>query len=574
MTRLLSIAAFLLAALLAVPASAQENWTGDWNGTLATPNGPLRLLLTIRQAPDGALGAELESLDQAPGRKIPVANVAVANGRLTFAIPAIRATYEGVWQAGAGRFEGQFNQGAALPLAFERGAGQARPTVAGLDGVWQGSVNRGGVDLRLILRIATNAHGTTASLDSPDMMANGLPVAELARDGRTVTFSIPASGVSYRATLADDGSRMSGTWTRPGSPDAIVAFVRRTEAAAPRLRPQLPRPPFPYRSEEVAFDNPRAPGVRLAGTLTVPAGAGPFPAAILITGSGGQDRDESIWGHKPFAVLADHLSRHGIAVLRYDDRGVGASTGAQDGATSADFASDARAALAYLRARPEIDARAIGLIGHSEGGLIGPLAAVDGGGVAYLVMLAGPGTDSRALMEAQRRALGAAQGQSAAELDRSAPIHDLLYAVSAGTKSSADAEAAVRAAMTDEAMLTAGLPLSQRDALVRRFLDPWFRYFAAYDPAPVLARVRVPILALNGALDRQVIAAENLAGIRAATTGNRDVTAVELPGLNHMFQTARTGALGEYADIEESFAPAALDVIARWIRARFPPRPS
>jgi pimeloyl-ACP methyl ester carboxylesterase len=573
MTRLLAIAALLVAALFAGPARAQENWAGDWNGTLVTPNGPLRLLLTIRQGAEGALTAELESLDQAPGRKIPVAAVAVANGRLTFAIPMIRATYEGVWQAGAGRFEGQFSQGAPLALAFERGAGAARPTIAGLDGVWQGSINRNGVDLRLILTVATNANGTTASLDSPDLLANGLPVMGLARDGGTVTFSVPASGVSYRATLAEDGARMNGIWSRPGSPDATVAFARRVAAAAaPRPRPQTPRPPFPYRAEEVAFDNPRAPGVRLAGTLTLPPGAGPFPAAILISGSGAQDRDETIWGHKPFAVLADHLTRQGIAVLRYDDRGVAASTGAQEGATSADFATDARAALAYLRTRREIDARAIGLVGHSEGGLIGPLAAVEDEGVAYLVLLAGPGTSTRTLMEAQRRAIGAAQGQTGAELDRSAALYDLLSAVSGSARSAAEAEAAMRAALTDEAMTAAALPLAQRDAVIRRYLSPWFRYFAAYDPAPVLARVRVPVLALNGSLDRQVIAAENLAGIRAATARNREVTVTELPGLNHLFQTAQTGALGEYADIEETMAPAALDAVSGWIRARFGPR--
>jgi hypothetical protein len=575
MTRLLSIGAFLLAALLALPAQAQENWSGDWNGTLATPNGPLRLLLTIRQGADGALTAELESLDQAPGRKIPVAGVAVQDGRLTFAIPAIRATYEGRWEAGAGRFAGTFTQGAAMPLAFERGAGAARPLVSGLDGVWRGTVNRGGVDLRLIVTVATNAHGTTASLDSPDLMANGLALAGLARDGRTVNFSIPASGVSYRGTLDEQGGRMSGLWARPGSPDASVTFVRSAPAAgaaAPRLRPQTPRAPFPYRAEEVAFDNVRAPGVRLAGTLTLPPGRGPFPAAILISGSGPQDRDESIWGHKPFAVLADHLTRQGIAVLRYDDRGVAASTGAQDGATSADFATDARAALAYLRSRPEIDPRGIGLVGHSEGGLIGPLAAVEDEGVAYLVLLAGPGTSTRTLMEAQRRAIGMAQGQTPAELDRSAALYDLLSSLSGSARSAAEAEAAMRAALTDEAMIAAALPLAQRDAVIRRYLDPWFRYFAAYDPAPVLARVRVPILALNGSLDRQVIAAENLAGIRAATRANRDVAIMELPGLNHLFQTARTGALGEYQDIEESFAPIALGAVSRWILARFGPR--
>ncbi|MEA3043797.1 MAG: uncharacterized protein QOH47_1635 [Sphingomonadales bacterium] len=570
MTRLLSIAVFLLLALAAQPARAEQSWAGDWHGTLATPAGELRLVLTISEQTGGALAAELESLDQAPGRKIPVAAIAVADGRLTFAIPMISATYEGRWQADRGRFAGTFSQGSAIPLDFERGAAQARPVIAGIDGIWEGGVIRNDVRLRLILNVRTGPGGTIASLDSPDLLAMGLPVAALARDGETISFTIPAGGSAYRGILAADGSRMTGSWSRPGSPEAEVVFVRRPlGAAASRARPQLPRAPFPYRTEEVRFANPGAAGVTLAGTLTLPQGSGPFPAAILITGSGGQDRDETIFGHKPFAVLADHLTRGGIAVLRYDDRGVGASTGAQAGATSADFATDANAAFAYVSARAEIDRRAIGFVGHSEGGMIGPLAAVDNPEVAWLVLLAGPGVPARALMAAQGRAIGAAQGMSEAELDRIAPVQAALFAAAASEGDAAAVAARLRAALTDEMLQQAGVPLSQRDQMARAANDPWLRYFARYDPAPALARIRVPLLAVNGSLDRQVLPAANLAGIRAATAADRDVTIRELPGLNHLFQTARTGAVGEYADIEETFAPAAMALVTEWIRTRF-----
>jgi len=562
MTRLFSILAFLLAALVASPAQAQESWAGDWHGTLATPMGELRLLLTIRQAPGGALTAELESLDQAPGRKIPVGDIAIAGGRMSFAVPLIGARYEGAWQADAGRFTGTFSQGAALPLDFARGAAPARPAVAGLDGIWEGRVIRNGTPLRLILRIATGPGGTIASLDSPDMLAMGMPVGDLARDGQEVSFAVPAGATGYRGTLAPDGTRMSGTWTRTGSPDAEVTFVRRAQdaASAPRARPQMPRPPFPYRTEEASFANPRAPGVTLAGTLSLPEGPGPFPAAILISGSGPQDRDETVFGHKPFAVLADHLARAGIAVLRYDDRGVGGSTGAQAGSTSADFATDANAAFAFLRSRGEIDGRRIGFVGHSEGGMIGPIAAIGNPDVAYLVLLAAPGEPTVRLMAAQARAVGAAQGMSEAELDRSVASQQALFAAAA-----VDGDAAAVAARLE----AAGIPPALRAQLAAQAADPWLRYFVRYDPAPALARLRMPVLALNGALDRQVLPSENLAGIRAATSANRDATIRELPGLNHMFQTARTGAVGEYADIEETFAPAALEIVSSWIRARF-----
>jgi pimeloyl-ACP methyl ester carboxylesterase len=374
--------------------------------------------------------------------------------------------------------------------------------------------------------------------------------------------------------LSDDGGRIDGIWTRAGYPDAPVNFVRAQPSAAtqPRLRPQTPHPPFPYRSEEVHFANPRADAVTLAGTLTLPDGHGPFAAAILITGSGPQDRDETLLGHKPFAVLADYLTRHGVAVLRYDDRGVGGSTGPYAGATSAEFATDANAAFAYLRTRREIAPDAIGFVGHSEGGMIGPLAAMDNSQVVFLVLMAGPGTDIRSLMETQRRAIGQSMGVSNADLDRSAPIEAQLFAISASGLGEAEARAAAHAALTDAALTAAGIPVAQRDAMIDRVMDPWFRFFARYDPAPALRRIRVPVLAINGSLDRQVVPAANLAAIRAALAQDSDVTITELPGLNHLFQTAHSGGVGEYADIEETMAPAALATIADWINHRFPRR--
>lgn len=575
MSRLLSILAALLAVLLAPAAhAAQEPWTGDWHGTLTTPIGALRLLLTIRQSADGALAAELESVDQAPGQKIPVPTIAIADGRLTFAMPAIRATYEGRWDPARTLFAGTFTQnGTPLPLDIARGAGTAQPTVAGLDGSWETRIERNGVPLRLILRVATNALGTIALLDSPDMLASGLAVTGLARDGQAVRFSVPAGESSFQGLLSADGARMSGRWSRAGYPDSEAVFVRRAAGAdaAPR-RPQEPHPPFPYRTEEVRIPNMRAPGVTLAGTLTLPPGDGPFAAAILISGSGAQDRDESLMGHKPFAVLADHLTRAGIAVLRYDDRGTAQSTGRYSGATSADFATDAAAAYGYLRGRPEIDRAAIGYIGHSEGGMIAPLAAPDSPGAAFMVLLAGPGERTRDLMEAQRRAIGQSMGMSEAELGQAGPLQARIMEIAAGDLPPAEAEAAMRAAMSDTAIAGSGIVPAQRDMLIGRMLDPWFRWFLRYDPAPALRALRMPVLALNGALDRQVLPAANLAGIRAATAGNRDVTLTELPGLNHLFQTARTGGIGEYAEIEETMAPVVLRTVADWIRARFGPR--
>jgi pimeloyl-ACP methyl ester carboxylesterase len=566
MKKLLSIFALLLAALAALPAAAQENWTGDWHGTLSTPRGQLRIQLTIRAGDNGALSAELESIDQAPGQMTPVPTIAVTGGRLSFAIPAFSLTYEGVWDATGNRFNGLLHQASDLPLVLERGPFPAVPVIQGLDGNWEGSAQRNGATLRLVLRVTTGPRGTIASFDSPDQLAMGLPVTGLAREGDAVRFTLPAGNTSFTGTVA--GERLTGRWT-DGTETMLVRRPAGAAVAAPPRRPQTPQPPFPYRAEEVSIANARAPGTTLAGTLTLPQGRGPFPAAILITGSGGQDRDETLFAHKPFAVLADYLTRHGIAVLRYDDRGIARSTGRFAGATSADFATDANAAFAFLAARPEIDRRAIGFIGHSEGGMVGPIAAMDNPDVGFLVLLAGPGTPTRELLEAQRLAIARSQGTSEAVITQTAPLQAELVAVAAGDLDAAAARAALAASLTEARLQTLGVTAAQRDSMINTMLDPWFRWFLRYDPAPALRHFRGPLLALNGSLDMQVLPTSNLAGIRAATAGHRDVTVTELPGLNHLFQTARTGAVGEYATIEETMAPVVLQTVAEWIRTRF-----
>jgi uncharacterized protein len=568
MKRLVSILTLILTAFCAAaaPAQAPENWTGDWHGTLSTARGQLRMQLTIRAGEAGALTGEMESIDQAPGQKIPVPTLSVTGGRLTFAIPAFSLTYEGSWDAAGNRFSGTLHQGSDLPLVLERGAFPAQPVIQGLDGAWDATAQRGEATLRLVLRVTTGPRGTIASFDSPDQLATDLPVSGLTREGDAVRFALPSGNTSFAGTLT--GERLSGRW----ADGTEAVFVRRAagaaEAAPPR-RPQTPQPPFPYRAEEVSIPNASAPGVTLAGTLTLPEGQGPFPAAILVTGSGAQDRDETLFGHKPFAVLADYLTRHGIAVLRYDDRGTAHSTGRFARSTSADFATDANAAFAFLAARPEIDRRAIGFVGHSEGGMVGPIAATANPQVAFLVLLAGPGIPTRALLEGQRLAIARSQGESEAVIERTAPLQTELAAIAAGDLDDAAARAALMTSLTDARLQALGVTAAQRDSMINTMLDPWFRWFLRYDPAPALRHFPGPLLALNGSLDRQVLPGPNLAGIRAATAGHRDVTVTELPGLNHLFQTARTGGVGEYATSEETMAPVVLSTVADWLRARF-----
>jgi len=555
--------------LFAVPAFADPAVQQDWHGELATPGGKLMLVVRLTLDPAGAASGDVESINQAPGQRLPLTAVKATAEHLSFSIPLIGASYEAVWNAREGTWIGQFRQGMTLPLTLQRGTPPAAPVVDGLDGDWRAILTRDGRDLRLVLHVVTNERGTRVTLDSPDLGAFGLPVEQFARSGSTVHFTIPSTGVQFTGQLDAALATLGGAWSRSGQDAVDVRFRRDTQQAGLRKRSQWPLAQATYRSEDVAVPNPAAKGVVLAGTLTLPQGAGPFPAVILVSGSGAQDRDETMFGHKPFAVLADYLTRRGIAVLRYDDRGFGASTGNFDTATSADFASDANAAFAWLRRQPGIDARAIGLAGHSEGALVAPIAAAANPDLAFLVLLAGPATDTDRLILAQRRAAGLAQGLSSDAIGRAQPVVARVMRVVQDAPVGQDPGPALRAALSPQALQALGLGEAQREQVVAQFASPWMRYFLNARPQKNLRQLRLPVLALAGSLDTQVPAKENLDGMRSALAGNAGATVIELPGVNHMFQPARSGTIGEIADIEETFAPEAMAVIAQWIGQRF-----
>jgi uncharacterized protein len=344
--------------------------------------------------------------------------------------------------------------------------------------------------------------------------------------------------------------------------------------ATAQNRPQTPQPPFPYQAEEVFFDNVTA-GALLAGTLTLPLGEGPFPAAVLITGSGAQNRDEEVFGHRPFAVLADFLTRRGIAVLRYDDRGVFGSTGMFEGSTTEDFADDALAGVKYLKDRADIDPGHIGLIGHSEGGLVAPMAAVRSSDVSFIVLLAGPGVVGEEILYAQQALIARDLGASEEDIATGRAINGMIFDI---MKEESDNQAAadrIRQAIRLFEGISGAERREAETALVAQFpflLSDWYRFFLTYDPVPALRQVTVPVLAINGSTDLQV-PPDNLQAIAAALQegGNTDFSTVELPGLNHFFQTSATGSTTEYETIEETFAPAALEQVADWLVARVLP---
>jgi uncharacterized protein len=447
-------------------------------------------------------------------------------------------------------------------------------------GSWEGALAvTGDMRIRIVFHIAEAADGSLqATMDSPDQAARGIPVASATYGHGHLVLEVTAVGGRFEGYLAEP-DRLEGNWTQGGT--AFPLELARVEEVTEPSRPQDPEPPFPYRSEEVRYPNAEA-GIHLAGTLTLPEGPGPFPAVTLVTGSGAQNRDSEIFGHRIFLVLADHLTRRGIAVLRSDDRGVGESEGDFRAATSADFAGDTRAAVEYLLTRPEVDPTAVGIVGMSEGGLIAPMVAAETDDVAFLVLLAGPGVPGEELLFRQGELISRAMGASDQDVERSRALQARLFAI---LREETDPgarrhrlEGELRGAlalMTEEERRAGGITADTEDGWVRSQLapleGPWFRYFLLHDPAPVLRGIQVPVLALNGSLDLQVDAAQNLPAIESALRqgGNPDFTVEEVPGLNHLFQTATTGAPAEYARIEETFAPVALDRIADWIVERF-----
>ena len=441
-------------------------------------------------------------------------------------------------------------------------AAQAQPP--DVVGDWQGTLKTGAVSLRIALHFSKADDGTLkATMDSLDQGAMGIPVTSISLDAETLTFAIASIGGSFTGKVAAGGATIDGTWSQGGASLPLALARAKPGSVSEPRRPQNPVKPYPYREEDVTYEN-KAAGVTIGATLTTPAGSGPFPAVLLITGSGPQDRDESLMGHRPFLVLADYLTRHGIAVLRADDRGVGKSTGTFAAATSADFATDAEAGIAYLQTRAEVDRRKIGIVGHSEGGLIAPMVAARNSSVAFIVLLAGSGVPGDRILAAQSALISEAGGLSHEQAEKNS--RDLLdvLAVVKTAKDDASLEAALRA------KLAGMVPPPQVDAQIRALSAPWLRYFVAYDPATSLSRVTCPVLALGGEKDLQVPPAENLAAIRKAldAAGNKNVTVEQLPGLNHLFQTAKTGAPSEYSQIEETMSPVALAKIGDWIAKR------
>ncbi len=560
MIKFFTLTAFAVAL---VPCLQAQDITGDWQGTLSAGGMELRLALHINKSADGSYQGTMDSIDQ-NANGIPLSAISVKDSNVSFNVDAVHGSYEGKLAAGA--ITGTWTQGQPLPLTFKRGVSakaSAPAPPSDIDGAWLGTLDVGSAKLRIVFHITNTANGLTATMDSPDQGANGIPVTIVTRKDSSLKLELKQMGGVFDGSIDKDLQGIQGTWSQAGNSFPLV--LKRTKSSADlkpveHKRPQNPVKPYPYREEEVTYKNAVA-GFDLAATFTIPEGKGPFPSVVLITGSGPQDRDEALMGHRPFLVLADYLTRHGIAVLRADDRGTAKSGGKFEGATTSDFATDTEAGLTYLKTRPEADPHRLGLIGHSEGGAIAPMIAARNHDVAFIVMLAGPGVPGDQVLLEQERLIFLATGMKADEVETKEALNRQVFALIKSDHDEASLDKRLHDVMASE------FPPTQIDHAVKVVTAPWFRFFLTYDPATALRKVTCPVLALNGEKDLQVPPKQNLPAVKQALTeaGNQNFETIEMPGLNHLFQTAKTGSPSEYEEIEETMSPAVLQKVASWI---------
>ncbi len=459
----------------------------------------------------------------------------------------------------------------SILTAFLSLDGFSQTDSSAIPGTWQGLLKVSGFELHIVFSVKDTLGQLTSTLDSPDQNAYGIKVDSTSFKNDSVYFGIPSIKGFFDGIF--QGDSIPGTWHQGGS--AWPLILKKTEKAEGPKRTQVPQKPYPYNEEEVTFVDKEA-GIELAGTLTFPKEDGPFPAVVLVTGSGPQDRDETLLGHKPFLVLADYLTKQGIAVLRYDDRGVGKSAGNFSTATTQDFVDDALAAVKYLENRKDIRRDETGIIGHSEGGLIAPLAAVKSSDVNFIVLMAGTGVTGRKILIEQSALIEKSMGMSEEKIESGTELAKKFYDIVENEKDSAAAAEKIKTVFgnyytsldSTEKKEFGNDPETVFNQQAKTLLTPWFRFFLTYDPKPTLEKVKVPVLAINGENDLQVPPQQNLPIIEEALKEgeNKDFKVIEIPKLNHLFQTSETGAPTEYSKIEETISPKALEIIGNWIK--------
>ena len=431
---------------------------------------------------------------------------------------------------------------------------------AQIEGYWKGQIKLGAQELEMAFDIKAIDNGFSATLDVPAQGAFDIPVDETVFQENRLNMTMSAMGATYSGMLKE--SRIEGEFTQHGM--TFPLNLEKGSKEAKQVRPQDPQPPFDYRVTEVSFTNEKE-GNTLTGTLTIPKGKGPFPAMVLVSGSGQQNRDEELMNHRPFWVIADYCARHGIAVLRYDDRGIGGSTGEVENATSMDFSYDAEAAFDFLRKQKHIDASRVGILGHSEGGIINFMVSARRPEVAFLVSLAGPAVNGIEVLKEQQVAILRASGMTEEMIAFSQNSNRQLFDIVESSNDREEADSLMR-------QLVKGWGYNEEltEQTVSGMTMPWMYYFLKYDPTEAIVKTNCPALLLNGSKDLQVIASQNLPAYEKiiADYGKTNLTLHELPDLNHLFQHCETGAIEEYATIDETISPEVLEMIVEFVNKK------
>lgn len=440
-------------------------------------------------------------------------------------------------------------------------------------GTWISSLETQGIKTNLGLEVTLDEKNRLISKCSlKEQGIKDFPVA-IVLTKNTLRFENESLGFHFEGSFNELQNEIKGTFYQNENKNALTL-----KKGTKLFRPQEPKGPIPYKVENVQYENTFAK-VSLAGTLTLPLMDKKCPAVLLIAGSGPNDRDETVFGHKPFLVLADYLTRNGIVVLRVDKRGVASSTGHYESATGLDFADDVQAGIDYLKKRKEVNPKHIGLIGHSEGGLIAPMVASKSKDVAFIILMAGPAITGEELLYEQTQAILQAKGVGSSEIEMQRNLQEKLFSIIKEEDDAKIAEIELKKVLD---RYLNEFPTEKRKALriiyetqIDRINSNWFRYFLTYDPKTALKQIKIPFLALNGDLDLQVSSKQNLPLIAKALkkAGNKDYQVIEFPKVNHLFQTALTGSIEEYSQIEETVSPLVLKTISDWISERFKEAP-
>jgi alpha/beta superfamily hydrolase len=439
-----------------------------------------------------------------------------------------------------------------------------------ITGTWNGILKVQGMQLRLVFKVTKSENGYSSTIDSPDQGAKNIPVTNTTFENSKIKFEVTNAKIEYNGELSD--TKIIGTF-KQGSQEFPMNLSKNPLEKEILKRPQEPTKPYSYYSEDVTFQNTKA-NISLSGTLTLPKKNGFFPSVILITGSGPQNRNEELLGHKPFLVISDYLTKKGIAVLRYDDRGIGDSKGNFKTATTVDFATDVESAINYLQTRKEINKNKIGLVGHSEGGLIASIVASKSKDISFIVLLAGTGIQGDKLLLLQQKLISRAKGISETDIKKSNQTNVKLFEIviqsNDNQKFKTDLTNHIKETLKSDTSIEIPNGLTKEEFIsiqVNQISNPWIQYFIKFNPATVLEKVKCPVLAVNGEKDLQVPSKENLTAIKNALKigGNENVTIKEFPRLNHLFQECKTGLPNEYAKIEQTFSPIVLTEISNWI---------